>query len=132
MATFKFYIPAINLMGAGCLQEAAADIKGYGYRKALIVTDKILNQIGVVAKLTTLLAEHGIESVVFDETKPNPTMTNVESGTHYLAGGTPVHNRLVMMPGTDGAWSWRVDSSEDRGATWQIVTRIDFLQRDRR
>ncbi len=26
MATFKFYIPAINLMGAGCLQEAAADI----------------------------------------------------------------------------------------------------------
>ena len=80
MATFKFYIPAINLMGAGCLQEAAADIKGYGYRKALIVTDKILNQIGVVAKLTTLLAEHGIESVVFDETKPNPTMTNVEAG----------------------------------------------------
>jgi alcohol dehydrogenase len=80
MATFKFYIPAINLMGAGCLQEAAADIKGYGYRKALIVTDKILNQIGVVAKLTTLLAEHGIESVVFDETKPNPTMANVESG----------------------------------------------------
>ena len=73
MATFKFYIPAINLMGAGCLQEAAADIKGYGYRKALIVTDKILNQIGVVAKLTTLLAEHGIESAVFDETKPNPT-----------------------------------------------------------
>ncbi|MDF2415288.1 L-threonine dehydrogenase [Aeromonas sp. 1HA1] len=80
MATFKFYIPAINLMGAGCLQEAAADIKGYGYRKALIVTDKILNQIGVVAKLTALLAEHGIESVVFDETKPNPTMANVESG----------------------------------------------------
>ncbi|WP_339014446.1 L-threonine dehydrogenase [Aeromonas popoffii] len=80
MATFKFYIPAINLMGAGCLQEAAADIKGYGYRKALIVTDKILNQIGVVAKLTALLTEHGIESVVFDETKPNPTMANVESG----------------------------------------------------
>ncbi|MFB2795662.1 iron-containing alcohol dehydrogenase, partial [Aeromonas veronii] len=80
MATFKFYIPAINLMGAGCLQEAAADIKGYGYRKALIVTDKILNQIGVVAKLTTLLAEHGIESAVFDETKPNPTTSNVEAG----------------------------------------------------
>ncbi len=37
MATFKFYIPAINLMGAGCLQEAAADIQGHGYRKALIV-----------------------------------------------------------------------------------------------
>ncbi|MCZ0750938.1 L-threonine dehydrogenase [Aeromonas enteropelogenes] len=80
MATFKFYIPAINLMGAGCLQEAAADIKGYGYRKALIVTDKILNQIGVVTKLTALLAQNGIDSVVFDETKPNPTTSNVEAG----------------------------------------------------
>ncbi|MGL5030562.1 MAG: L-threonine dehydrogenase [Aeromonas sp.] len=100
MATFKFYIPAINLMGAGCLQEAAADIKGYGYRNALIVTDKILNQIGVVAKLTTLLAEQGIASVVFDETKPNPTMHNVEAGlamikAHHcdcvisLGGGSP-------------------------------------------
>lgn len=84
MATFKFYIPAINLMGAGCLQEAAADIKGYGHRKALIVTDKILNQIGVVAKVADLLAEHGIESAVFDETKPNPTMTNVEAGLAML------------------------------------------------
>ncbi|WP_426697000.1 L-threonine dehydrogenase [Aeromonas hydrophila] len=84
MATFKFYIPAINLMGAGCLQEAAADIKGYGHRKALIVTDKILNQIGVVAKVAGLLAEHGIESAVFDETKPNPTMTNVEAGLAML------------------------------------------------
>ena len=49
-------------------------------RLQLIVTDKILNQIGVVARLTALLAEHDIESVVFDETKPNPTMANVESG----------------------------------------------------
>ncbi|WP_404838049.1 L-threonine dehydrogenase [Aeromonas media] len=80
MATFKFYIPAVNLMGAGCLQEAAADIQGHGFRKALIVTDKILNQIGVVTRLTSLLAEHGIESAVFDDTRPNPTMSNVESG----------------------------------------------------
>lgn len=71
MATFKFYIPAINLMGAGCLQEAAADIQGHGYRKALIVTDKILGQIGVVGRLAALLAEHGIDAVVFDETRPN-------------------------------------------------------------
>ncbi len=80
MATFKFYIPAINLMGAGCLQEAAADIQGHGYRKALIVTDKILGQIGVVGRLAALLAEHGIDAVVFDETRPNPTVTNVEAG----------------------------------------------------
>lgn len=84
MATFKFYIPAVNLMGAGCLQEAAADIKGYGYRKALIVTDRILNQLGVVAKVAKLLAEHGVESQVFDGTHPNPTTANVEAGLAML------------------------------------------------
>lgn len=48
--------------------------------KALIVTDRVLNKIGVVARLSTLPAEHGIDSVVFDETKPNPTVANVEAG----------------------------------------------------
>lgn len=84
MATFKFYIPAVNLMGAGCLREAAADIQGHGFRKALIVTDPILNRIGVVAKVAKLLAEHGIESAVFDGTQPNPTTGNVEAGLAML------------------------------------------------
>lgn len=53
-------------------------------------------------------------------------MTNVESGTHYLANGTPVHNRLVMIPGAGGAWSWRVDSSNDRGVTWQLAKPFEF------
>ena len=117
MATLKFYIPAVNLMGAGCLQEAAADIQGHGFRKALIVTDKILGQIGVVARLTALLAEHGIESVIFDETKPNPTMTNVESGLAMikahgcdcvisLGGGSP-HDcaKGIALVATNGAAS---------------------------
>lgn len=100
MATFKFFIPSINLMGAGCLSDAAADIRGYGFAKALIVTDKMLSKLGVVAKVAELLAAQGVDSVVFDETKPNPTMTNVEDGlavlnTHgcdcvvSLGGGSP-------------------------------------------
>ncbi|KUE81827.1 lactaldehyde reductase [Aeromonas schubertii] len=84
MAAFKFYIPAINLMGAGSLTSAAADIQGYGYKKALIVTDKVLSQIGVVAKVSALLAERGVESVIFDETKPNPTVSNVDAGLALL------------------------------------------------
>ncbi len=84
MASFKYYIPAINVMGAGALTEAANDIAGYGYKKALIVTDKVLNSIGVVAKVAGLLQEKGIESVVFDGTQPNPTVTNVEDGLALL------------------------------------------------
>ena len=114
MATFKFYIPAINLMGAGCLQEAAADIQGHGYRKALIVTDKILGQIGVVGRLAALLAEHGIGAVVFDETRPNPTVANVEAGLAIIrAHGCDWRpsTSALRWPAAYSQWRWRSPAS---------------------
>ncbi|OAN13653.1 L-threonine dehydrogenase [Photobacterium jeanii] len=79
-----FFIPAVNLMGAGCLTQAADTIKDHGFKKALIVTDKVLNQIGVVKQVADLLAERDVESVVFDGTQPNPTIGNVEAGLKLL------------------------------------------------
>ncbi|MDO2949799.1 L-threonine dehydrogenase [Aeromonas simiae] len=84
MSAFTFYIPTINLMGAGCLSDAADEIARRGHHKALIVTDHILNRLGVVAKVTTLLAERGVTAIVFDETKPNPTVDNVNAGLARL------------------------------------------------
>ncbi len=79
-----FYIPSLNLMGAGCLNDAVGSIKSQGFSKALIVTDRVLNELGAVAKLTTLLDKEGVEAVVFDETKPNPTIGNVDDGLALL------------------------------------------------
>ncbi|WP_064602741.1 L-threonine dehydrogenase [Photobacterium sp. J15] len=79
-----FFIPTVNLMGAGCLTDAANAVKEQGFKKALIVTDKVLNQIGVVKQVADLLAEREVESVVFDGTQPNPTIGNVEAGLALL------------------------------------------------
>ncbi|MEH6530805.1 MAG: L-threonine dehydrogenase [Photobacterium frigidiphilum] len=79
-----FFIPSVNLMGAGCLTEAADAVKAHGFKKALIVTDKVLNQIGVVKQVVDLLVERNVEAVVFDGTQPNPTMGNVEAGLALL------------------------------------------------
>ncbi|GAB1622627.1 L-threonine dehydrogenase [Agarivorans albus] len=79
-----FYIPAINLMGAGCLSEAVVNIKASGYKSALIVTDEVLNKIGIVGKVETMLADAGVSAVVYDQTKPNPTITNVNEGLALL------------------------------------------------
>ncbi|MGF1873189.1 L-threonine dehydrogenase [Photobacterium indicum] len=79
-----FFIPSVNLMGAGCLTEAADAVKAHGFKKALIVTDKVLNQIGVVKQVVDLLAERNVEAVVFDGTQPNPTMGNVAAGLALL------------------------------------------------
>ncbi|WP_318467653.1 L-threonine dehydrogenase [Photobacterium leiognathi] len=79
-----FYIPTVNFMGAGCLTQAADAIKSHGFKKALIVTDKVLNQIGVVTQVAVLLTERDIDSVVYDGTQPNPTIKNVDEGLALL------------------------------------------------
>lgn len=84
MSTTAFFIPAVNLMGAGCLKDAAATIQSYGFKKALIVTDVVLNKIGLVAQVSELLGTHGVSSVVFDGAQPNPTVGNVEAGLKLL------------------------------------------------
>ena len=82
-----FFIPTVNLMGAGCLTEAADAVKAHGFKKALIVTDKVLSQIGMVKQVADLLAQRDIDSVVFDGTQPNPTIGNVEAGLALLKDG---------------------------------------------
>ncbi|EGR2693677.1 L-threonine dehydrogenase [Vibrio parahaemolyticus] len=82
--TSAFFIPTVNLMGAGCLKDAAISIQSQGFKKGLIVTDKILNQIGVVKQVQDLLTERGVATVVFDGTQPNPTITNVNDGLALL------------------------------------------------
>ncbi|WP_299014440.1 L-threonine dehydrogenase [uncultured Photobacterium sp.] len=79
-----FFIPTVNLMGAGCLTDAANAVKEQGFKKALIVSDKVLSQIGMIKQVADLLAERGVESVVFDGTQPNPTIGNVEAGLALL------------------------------------------------
>lgn len=82
--TSAFYIPTVNLMGAGCLTTAMDNIKAQGFKNGLIVTDKVLNQIGVVKQVQDLLHERNVEAVVFDGTQPNPTIGNVKAGLALL------------------------------------------------
>ncbi len=84
MAASTFFIPPVNKIGMGCLTEAVTLIKNYGYRQALIVTDRVLKEIGVVGKVQALLADVGIKSAIYDGTNPNPTTINVEEGLDVL------------------------------------------------
>lgn len=73
-----FFIPAVNIMGIGCMAEAMTAIHNFGLRKALIVTDAGLAKAGVADTIVGLLAAQDIDALVFDGTKPNPTVANVE------------------------------------------------------
>ena len=82
-----FFIPAVNIMGIDCLDEAMVAIRKHGFRKALIVTDAGLAKAGVAARIADLLAMQDIDSVLFDGAKPNPNIDNVEKGLVALKAG---------------------------------------------
>lgn len=80
LATRRIYWPPINLIGPGCVKEIGEEIINLGKAKALFVTDKVLNKIGVVKQVTDVLDKSGISYVVYDDVKPNPTTRNVNDG----------------------------------------------------
>jgi len=84
MATSTFFIPSVNLMGAGCLADAVKAIQAHGWRKALIVTDAPLVRAGLVGQVVERLGSQGIAAAVFDGVKPNPNVANVEAGLALL------------------------------------------------
>ncbi|MCL1089084.1 L-threonine dehydrogenase [Shewanella profunda] len=80
----KFFIPSVNVLGQGAVDDAIADIKTLGFKRALIVTDKPLVKIGLVGDIAEKLSENGITATIFDGVQPNPTVTNVEAGLALL------------------------------------------------
>lgn len=84
MPTSTFYIPAVNVIGSGCLKDALKMMEEYGFRRALIVTDAMLSKLGMAGEIQNALQQHGISSVVYDGTHPNPTTRNVADGLKLL------------------------------------------------
>ena len=54
-ATNYFMMPMFNLMGPGCRNEIGTIIAARGLKKALIVTDEGMVDVGLVAELTEVL-----------------------------------------------------------------------------
>ncbi|GGF79131.1 lactaldehyde reductase [Paenibacillus albidus] len=84
MSTHVYYVPSINIMGKGCLQEIGPYVQELKLKKALVVTDKFLMKSGLAGKLLAVLDNAGIDYVVYDEVKPNPTCKNVHDGVGFL------------------------------------------------
>lgn len=79
-----YYLPSKNLIGKDCLNELGAEILNFGFSKALIVTDKVLNGNGVVKKVTDQLDKVNVTYTIYDEVNPNPTCAEVHKGVDIL------------------------------------------------
>lgn len=80
-----FYMPPVTLMGQHAIQALGAELVTKEFNKALIVTDSVLVNIGLVNNLTAELTKYNIDFAIFDGVKPNPTEKNIEDGLALLA-----------------------------------------------
>lgn len=89
METAKtIYWPAINIIGPNAIKEVGPNVQELGYKKALVVTDDVLIQTGVVKQVTDELDKFNIPYGIFSNLKPNPTMKNVHDGLDaYFSAG---------------------------------------------
>ena len=69
-----------TLEGAGSVKKLPDLIKKKGYNKVLVVTDKVLMDLGLPKGMLEAMDAAGIEYVVYDGVQPNPTDRNVNEG----------------------------------------------------
>lgn len=96
----EFIVPGEIFTGAGALDMAEAAMKKLG-KKALIVTDKVMIELGNCAKIETALKNQGIAYSVYSEVTGEPADVMIEKGLKMykeeacdfmvaLGGGSPL------------------------------------------
>jgi alcohol dehydrogenase class IV len=84
---FLFSLPVNLLFGGGTVDEAGKQAARYG-KKALLVTGRgSTKKSGLLDRVKKLLAENGVESLVFDQVDPNPTTAMIAGGVKALQEG---------------------------------------------
>ncbi|AMO54974.1 alcohol dehydrogenase [Endozoicomonas montiporae] len=113
--SFALNMPKLSLSGSGAVADAVAHLKKQPVKKALIVTDKTLLELGVLNALLAELDKTGVASYLFDDVMPNPTARLVRKGVEVyqregcdcfiaVGGGSPVDaaKAIRIMASNDG------------------------------
>ncbi|MGB6054548.1 MAG: iron-containing alcohol dehydrogenase [Burkholderiaceae bacterium] len=80
MKNFATVWPRDMIFGRGVLSQLGARAKALKVERMLIVTDAGLVQCGLAQRVAQALEKDGIQSHIFGEVQPNPTMTEVRRG----------------------------------------------------
>ena len=102
-----FRMPEKVYFKYGSLGVALPELKEMKKKKAFIVTDRVLAELGYVDKITKVLDENGIDFRVFSEVAPDPTLAIARKGAEAmrsynpdviiaLGGGSPMDAAKIM------------------------------------
>lgn len=84
-----FRVPEKTYFKYGCLPVALAELGEMGKKKAFIVTDKVLFEMGYTNKVTEVLEAQGIQYKIFSDVEPDPTLRCARAGAAEMANFQP-------------------------------------------
>ncbi len=99
--------PRLMEIGAGASQQLAVVLRSLGCRRPLIVTDRMMVELGYVDRLEEQLRAAGIASQCFADTLPEPTAASIRAGVQMvrdgdfdsivaLGGGSPIDSAKAI------------------------------------
>ncbi|OCX93477.1 MAG: alcohol dehydrogenase [Pseudomonas sp. CO183] len=103
----RIVLPRLMEVGAGASQQLARVLKELGCNRPLIVTDRMMVELGYVARIAGQLEEAGIASQCFADTLPEPTAASIRAGVEMvrqgdfdsivaLGGGSPIDSAKAI------------------------------------
>ena len=107
-------LPRIMEIGAGALSKLPSIVQSLGGKKPLIITDKMMVQLGYIERIQNLLSTAGLSADIFDDTEPEPTAASIEAGVQCvldnnydviiaLGGGSPIDSaKAIAILGKHG------------------------------
>lgn len=102
----EFIVPEKIISGSGALEAAESALKAFG-KKALIVTDKVMIDLGNCAKVETALKNEGVDYVIYSDITGEPTDVMIDGGVKVykengcdfivaLGGGSPIDSMKAI------------------------------------
>jgi len=80
-------LPRILQVGDGAAERTPEVLASLGCSRPLIITDRMMVQLGYADRILSCLAQHQMRADVFDETVPEPTVSSIRAGVDKVRNG---------------------------------------------
>lgn len=105
--TNQVILPRIMQLGAGASEAIPNVLSSLGCSRPLLITDKMMVQLGYAARIQDTLAASGLEADIFADTVPEPTVASIQAGVAMarngdydsiiaLGGGSPIDSAKAI------------------------------------
>ena len=103
----QIILPSIMQIGAKASQEIGPILISLDYKKPLIITDKMMVELGYASKIQESLNSINIHADIFADTIPEPTVASIQAGVNKiksadydciiaLGGGSPIDSAKAI------------------------------------